>query len=129
MTRLLISIFGVLAVAGLVWFLGLGKAKLQDASQAQRLAEDMVPGFDARDVLLSSDMESALIAGRNDQFVLLKRHGAKFAARALNKPLNIARDENQVIVDSGEMTFGAVALSLSKADTDKLLAMVQASAS
>jgi len=128
MWQLIGSVIGVLAIAALVWYLGLGQAKLTDAAQAQRLAEDMVSGFKAGEVILSDDNEAALIFGEDNSFVLLKRHGAKFAARRLKPPLKFTQNDKHIEIDSGEITYGKISLILSaaKAETlaDRLLTSV-----
>ncbi len=46
------------------------------------MAEDALSGFDARDALVGTDGAAALVLG-NDGIAVLKRHGAKVAARRL----------------------------------------------
>lgn len=118
--QLAASVVGVLAIAALVYWLGLGNAKLADSDQARRLAEDMISGFRASDVILSDDREAALLIGADKSTVLLKRHGAKFAARKIDGPVKYTRDQGDFLLESGERSFGAVRLSLAAEKAERL---------
>ena len=118
------SIVAVLAVAAIVRWMGLGKVKLADAAEAQELAEDMLSGFKAREVFLSTDGLSAALIGQDGSIGLLKQHGAHFAARKLPKPLATQPETGAIRIDSGESRYGAVTLKLAEKDADKLLTMM-----
>ena len=114
------SIVGVFAIAALIRYLGMGHSKLADEAQAQRLAEDMVSGFHAAEVILSESRDAALLIGQDKSFVVLKTHGSKFAARHLQSPLNFVRAEENIEVDSGERAYGKVLLTLSAEKSESL---------
>lgn len=114
----------MLAVAGLVRWMGLGRVKLVDEAEAQSLAEDMLSGFETREVFLSSDGAAAALVGRDGTIGLLKRHGANFAARKLSPPINAEPGTGAISIDSGESSYGSVRLHLPEKDADKLLTMM-----
>lgn len=114
------SIVGVFAIAALVWYLGMGRVKLADEAQAQRLAEDMVSGFHATEVILSDNRDAALLIGEDKSFVTLKTHGSKFAARHLQSRLNFLQVGENIEIDSGERAYGKVLLTLTAEKSESL---------
>lgn len=118
------SLAAILALAALVHLLKLGGAAIEDGAHAMRLAEDNLSGFKARKAVISEDGEAAIVLGDNAKAALIKRHGAQFAMREVAVPLALKKDGEAYIVDSGEMRFGRITLSLAKADADKLLTWV-----
>ena len=118
------SLLAVLAVAGLVRWMGLGQVRLVDEAEAQSLAEDMLSGFETREGFLSNDGAAAALVGRDGTIGLLKRHGAKFAARKLSPPINAEPGTGAISIDSGESSYGSVRLHLPEKDADKLLTMM-----
>ncbi|OQW72491.1 MAG: hypothetical protein BVN33_13175 [Proteobacteria bacterium ST_bin13] len=109
LTQLIISVVGVLGLALLARLLRLGEGKIASADDACRIAEEMLAGFEARRAIVSKDGDAALVAG-NGTVAVLKRHGAKVAARRLVPPLLIRDAPEGVTIDTGERLFGAVTL-------------------
>jgi hypothetical protein len=103
------SVTAVLVLAVLAWALKLGQSKIVDAPTACRLAEEMLAGFVARRAIVSQDGSAALVAG-NGTIAVLKRHGARVAARRLIPPLRIREAVEGVTIDTGERMFGPVTL-------------------
>lgn len=103
------SLAGVLGLASIAYLLKLGEARIDDAARARLMAEDMLAGFVARAAIVGTDGNSALVAG-NGAIAILKRHGAKVAARRLLPPLKLRTAVEGVAVDTGERMFGAVTL-------------------
>ena len=118
------SLLAVLAVAGLVRWMGLGQVKLVDESEARSLAEDMLSGFETQEVFLSNDGTAAALVGQHGTIGLLKRHGANFAARKLSRPVDAQAATDAIMIDSGESSYGTVHLRLREKDADKLLTMM-----
>ncbi len=118
------SLTAIVAVAALVHCLRLGDTAIENAAHAIKLAEDNLPGFEADSAIISTDREAAIVRGKNRTAALIKRHGAQFAMREMPLPLTLTQDGETCIVDSGELSFGRVSLSLSKEDADKLLTLV-----
>ena len=118
------SLLAVLALAALVRWMGLGQVKLASEQEAQLLAEDMLSGFKAREIFMSSDGASAALIGHDGSIGLLKQHGAHFAARKIPKPVMVAPDNGKICIDSGEASYGSITLKLTEKDADKLLTMM-----
>ncbi len=109
LTQLIISVVGVLGLAIVARMLRLGEGKIASADDACRIAEDMLAGFVARRAIVSKDGGAALVAG-NGTVAVLKRHGAKVAARRLVPPLRLRDVAEGVTIDTGERLFGSVTL-------------------
>jgi len=109
LTQLIISVAGVIGLAVIARLLRLGEGKIASADDACRIAEEMLAGFEARHAIVSKDGGAALVAG-NGTVAVLKRHGAKVAARRLVPPLAIRDAVEGVTIDTGERLFGPVTL-------------------
>ena len=107
--QLAISIIGVLGLAWTARLLRLGESRIAGPDDARRMAEVLLAGFEARRAIVSKDGNAALVAG-NGTVAVLKRHGAKVAARRLLPPLNLADIPEGVRIDTGERLFGQVTL-------------------
>jgi hypothetical protein len=118
------SIFGVLALAAAAYWLGLGGGGLTDAAEAGRMAEEALPGFVAREALLSNDRRAALVLGEAGDVALLKLHGVHVAARQVKRPLRVERLDTGLRVESGERMFGSITLRLSPEERDRLLTLL-----
>jgi hypothetical protein len=109
------SFVAVLLTALAVHWAGYGDARLEGEAEARALAEAMVPGFAADDALVCPGGAAALVRGAQDgrqgAFVVLKRVGNRFAARALTGPQAVRADGDGVAIDSGDRMFGAVAIA------------------
>lgn len=108
-TQLIISLVGVLGLALIARLLRLGEGKIASEDDACRIAEEMLAGFEARRAIVSKDGNAALVGG-NGTVAVLKRHGAKVAARRLVPPLAIRDAPEGVTIDTGERLFGSVTL-------------------
>lgn len=108
-TQLIISLVGVLGLAMIARLLRLGEGKIASEDDACRIAEEMLAGFEARRAIVSKDGDAALVGG-NGTVAVLKRHGAKVAARRLALPLAIRDAPEGVTIDTGERLFGSVTL-------------------
>lgn len=108
-SQLIISLVGVLGLALIARLLRLGEGKIASEDDACRIAEEMLAGFEARRAIVSKDGDAALVGG-NGTVAVLKRHGAKVAARRLVPPLAIRDAPEGVTIDTGERLFGSVTL-------------------
>jgi hypothetical protein len=112
------SLLAVLGLAGVARLLKLGESRIGDAATAKAMAEDMLVGFEARAAIVGTDGNAALVAGTFGSngwgvpgtIAVLKRHGAKVAARRLLPPLTLLPAVEGVEVDTGERLFGRVLL-------------------
>jgi len=122
LTQLAISVAGVLGLALLARLLRLGEGRIASPDDACRIAEEMLAGFVARTAIVSRDGGAALVAG-NGTVAVLKRHGAKVAARRLVPPLRLRDAVEGVTIETGERLFGAVTLIGVFPDDARALAM------
>ena len=113
------SLAAVLATAGIVAWLGLGRDTRIGEDEAARLAEDLLIDFHAGEVFVDADGRSALVAGADGTFALLRVHGAHQVARRLAAPLQIRRDGEAFVIDAGERRFGPTSIR-----NDKLLTLM-----
>ena len=107
------SLLAILALAWLARRLDLGAdVRIRDEDEARRLAAEALCGFDAEDLALDRAGIGALLRDRMGRVMLLKRHGAHFAARLLDSHCHARLDRNFLTIGSGESTFGTVTLDL-----------------
>jgi hypothetical protein len=103
------SLAGVIGLALVARWLRLGESRISNAAQARETAEQMLAGFIAHDAVVGTDGGAALVAG-NGAIAVLKRHGARIAARRLIAPLHLSQGIEGVRVETGERLFGSVLL-------------------
>lgn len=103
------SLLAILALAAVARLLKLGDSRIGDAARAREMAEDMLAGFDAYAAIVGTDGNAALVLG-NGTIAVLKRHGAKVAARRLLPPLDLVTAVEGVEIATGERLFGRVLL-------------------
>jgi hypothetical protein len=121
---LLGSVLGVLGLAAAAYVLGLGGGGLPDAAEVSRTAEEALPGFVARETMVSSDGRAALVLGEADDVALLKLHGVHVVVRRVGRPVRIERLDEGLRVESGERMFGSVTLRLPPEERDRLLTLL-----
>ena len=109
----LVSLLAILALAWLARRMGLGDdVRIRDEDHARELAKAAVCGFDAADIALDRAGIGALLRDPQGRVMLIKRHGAHFAARVLDTHADARLDRNFLTIGSGEKTFGKVTLNL-----------------
>jgi len=107
------SLLAILALAWLARRLDLGAdVRIRDEAEARQLAAEALCGFEAEDLALDRAGIGALLRDRMGRVMLLKRHGAHFAARLLDSHSHARLDRNFLTIGSGESTFGKVTLDL-----------------
>lgn len=107
------SLVAIIALAALAWKLRLGDgARLHDKESARRLAGEALCGFEACEIVLDRAGIGALLRDREGRVMLLKRHGAHWAARLLDSHAHARLDRQFLIVATAEKTFGAITLDL-----------------
>ena len=111
--QLAVSLALVIAVAALVHHLGLGRdVRLRDAGEARALARAALCGFEPRDLALDRAGIGALARDAQGRVMLLRRHGAQFAARMLDRHAFVRLDRQFLTVGSAERRFAPVTLDL-----------------
>ncbi|WP_088306861.1 hypothetical protein [Novosphingobium sp. B 225] len=107
------SIVAILLVALLAAKLRLGDdVRLQGEDEARELAALSLAGFAAQEVALDRAGIGALLRDGQGRVMLLRRHGAQFAARLLDSHAFARLDRNFLTIGTGEKTFGQVTLDL-----------------
>jgi hypothetical protein len=106
----------LLAVALLVlagWKMGLGAdVRLRSEDEARSLADAAICGFAPVAVGLDRAGIGALLRDASGRVLLIRRHGARFAARLLDSHAHARLDRNFLTIGTGEATFGSVTLDL-----------------
>jgi len=93
--------------------MGLGQdVRLRDESHARQLANAAVSDFEAASLTLDRARTGALLRDGNGRVMLLRRHGAHFAARLLDNHAFARLDRNFLTIGTGETAFGSVTLDL-----------------
>lgn len=107
------SVIAILIVALLASKLGLGgDVRLRAVAEARELATLSVSDFDPVDIALDRAGIGALLRDRSGRILLLRRHGAQFAARLLDSHAFTRLDRNFLTIGTGERTFGQITLDL-----------------
>lgn len=107
------SLIAILLVAWLAGRLGLGgDVRIRDGETARRLAREAIFDFEATAVGLDRAGIGALLSDAAGRVMLLRRHGAHFAARLLTSHEGIRLDRNFLVISTGERMFGTVTLDL-----------------
>lgn len=107
------SLVAIVLVAWLCRKLGLGAdVRIRDEDHARQLAAAADCGFDTADLALDRAGIGALLRDGRGRVMLLRRHGAHFAARLLDSHAHARLDRNFLTIGTGETTFGVVTLDL-----------------
>ncbi len=111
--QLVASVVLILLVSWLAAALKLGNdVRLKGEAEARELAATAVCGFDPVDLALDRAGIGALLRDSRGRVMLLRRHGAQFAARILDSHAFARLDRNFLTVGTGEKAFGQVTLDL-----------------
>jgi hypothetical protein len=116
-TALLLKLAGsVIAILFLAWlarYLKLGgDLRIRSDDQARVIADEIVCGFEPVDIAIDKAGIGALMRDAKGRHLLVRRHGAQFAGRLLDRHSETRLDQNFLTVGTGEKTFGAVTLHL-----------------
>ena len=107
------SVVLILAVTWLSRRLALGSdVRLRDESEARALAKAAVCGFEPRELALDRAGIAALARDGEGRVMLLRRHGAQFAARLLDGHADARLDRNFLTIGTGERFYAPVTLDL-----------------
>lgn len=113
MLKLAGSVVAILFLAWLAHRLGLGgDVRIRSDAQAREIADQIVCGFDPVDIAIDKAGIGALMRDAKGRHLLVRRHGAQFAGRLLDRHSNTRLDQNFLTVGTGEKTFGTVTLNL-----------------
>ena len=107
------SLAAILLVAWLVGRMGLGAdPRIRTEDQARALAEEAICGFAAEAIALDRAGIGALLRDPTGRVLLLRQHGAHFAARLLDANSKARLDRNFLTITPAEKTFGSITLDL-----------------
>lgn len=107
------SLLAILALAWLAHRLGLGgDTRIADESHARALADEAVCGFEAADVVIDRAGMGALLRDARGRVLLVRRHGAHFAARLLDSYDHVRLDHGYLTLGTGDRRFGSVTFDL-----------------
>jgi len=117
MTAELVKLAGSIVAILFLWWLARhwqlgGDARIRSEEEARAIADEIVCGFDATDVAIDRAGIGALLRDANGRHLLIRRHGALWAGRLLDRHSETRLDQNFLTVGTGERTFGAVTLNL-----------------
>ena len=107
------SLAAILLLAWLARRLGLGgDPRLRAPDEARRLAGEALYGFEAQDVILDRAGIGALLRDPGGRVMLLRRHGARWAGRLLDRHVGVSLDHTLMTIAPRDKAFGAVTLDL-----------------
>lgn len=107
------AIIAILILSGIAWKLGLGgDVRIRTEDEARQLADAAICGFTASAIALDRAGIGALLRDASGRVLLIRRHGAQFAARLLDSHAFARLDRNFLTVGTGEKTFGSITLDL-----------------
>ena len=111
--QLAISLALILGVTLLAARLGLGAdVRLKDENEARALARAALCGFEPVELAMDRAGIGALLRDQAGRVMLLRRHGAQFAARMLDSHAFARLDRNFLTIGTGERHFTGVTLDL-----------------
>jgi hypothetical protein len=107
------SLLAILLVYGLVRALRLGEdVRLAGEAEVLALAEAAQCGFAPVEVALDRARIGALLRNAAGEVMLIRRHGARFAARLLTSHAGVRLDQGFLTVSTDDPHFGTVTLDL-----------------
>jgi hypothetical protein len=108
-----LSLIAILALYGISRALKLGgDVRIRDEDHARSLAEAAICGFTATDVALDRARIGALLRDATGRVLLIRRHGAHFAARLVTSHAGVRLDRHFLTIATDEPRFGAITLDL-----------------
>ena len=107
------SVAAILALAFICARLGLGgDVRIASEDEARQLAREALCGFEPVELALDRAGIGALLRDGQGRVMLLRRHGAHFAARLLGNHASARLDRNFLTLGTDERWFGQVTLDL-----------------
>jgi hypothetical protein len=107
------SIVAILLLAWTAKRMGLGgDVRIRDEAHARALAEEAICGYEPVDIIIDKARIAALMKDAQGRHLLIRRHGAQFAGRLLDRHSDSRLDQNFLTIGTGEKTFGKITLNL-----------------
>jgi hypothetical protein len=106
----------IIAILLLFWaakHMGLGgDLRIRDADHARRLADEAICGYEPVEIALDKAGIGALMKDAEGRHLLIRRHGAQFAARLLDRHSESRLDQNFLTLGTSDKSFGKITLNL-----------------
>lgn len=113
--QLALSLVAVLLMAAIARWMKLGgDVRIRDEDQARLLADQAVCGFNPSEVVIDRAGIGALLKDAEGRQMLIRRNGAHFVGRLLDRNVAARLDRNFLTIGTGERTFGKITLDLGK---------------
>ncbi len=107
------SLLAILLLAWFVKHMGLGgDLRIRDLDHARRLADEAICGYVPVEIVLDRAGIGALMKDATGRHLLIRRHGAQFAGRLLDRHSESRLDQNFLTLGTGDKSFGKVTLNL-----------------
>lgn len=107
------SLLAILLVYSMVRAFRLGEdVRIADEAAARALAEEARCGFAPVEVALDRARIGALLRNSAGEVMLIRRHGARFAARLLSSHAGVRLDQGFLTLSTDDPHFGSVTLDL-----------------
>ena len=107
------SLITIVLVYGIVRAFRLGDdVRIADETEARALAEEARCGFKPVEIALDRARIGALLRNRDGEVMLIRRHGARFAARLLTSHAGVRLDQGFLTLSTDDPHFGSVTLNL-----------------
>lgn len=121
---LLGSLGGVLALAAVAWWLGLGRSEPLTAEEVLERAEFEFGPMAARLAFVGEDGAAAVVIVSDGRAILFKKHGTQPASRMVLPPVAWDDAEGGLLFRTGDRRFGDVRLRVAKAERDRLIGLL-----
>lgn len=108
-----LSLAAILFMAAVAWWLKLGgDVRIRNEQEATALAGQAVCGFKPVAIALDRAGIGALLRDGDGRQMLIRRNGAHFVGRLLDRNVVARLDRNFLTIGTGERTFGSITLDL-----------------
>ena len=115
LVQLALTLVAVLLIAAIARWMKLGgDVRIRDEADARRLADQAVCGFNPSEVVIDRAGIGALLKDAEGHQMLIRRNGAHFVGRLLDRNVVARLDRNFLTIGTGERTFGRITLDLGK---------------
>ncbi len=116
LVQLVGSLVAILVLAGIAWWLKLGQPDtITDTDRAFALAREADTGFEPTDAAVAQDGNAAILADSAGRIMVLRSHGAQFAARVLEPGARVTNEAGVLAIATTDRRFGTVRLDLGDA--------------
>lgn len=113
LVQLALSLVAVLLMGAIAWWLKLGgDVRIGSEEEARILADQAVCGFEPVAVVVDRAGIGAMLKDAEGRQMLIRRNGAHFVGRLLDRNVVARLDRNFLTIGVGERSFGSITLDL-----------------